>query len=438
MGKLERIDDGHLYSIFVEQLIRLGASESWTKKNKDQVRHLIGNGSIDALDELLSQDHRSENGIFFTNLEVKKKFLTKELREKFRRGVSIFDPSCGAGDLLLMAAAHLPISSNLSRTISEWAPLIGGCDINPAFVHAARIRLVLLAIYRHGFPKVSKDQISDLADQFTGIVCLDYLKASIGGDYDVLLANPPFVHAFVHENWAKGRTQLAAVFMMRVVERAKLGQQIVAVLPDVLRSGSRYVSWREIITKYGSALKAEVYGCFSEKIDVDVFFLRITRGEQSKNKADWSLPRPTRHGVLADICRVKVGPVVPHRHPDAGMKYLYATADNCKISGEYALVTQTRGFDGTKFDAPFVLLRRTSSPSDTKRIVAHIVRNGKNIAIENHLLVLSPKDLSLASCRKLLAHLRSDKVHDWLNHAIRCRHLTTRIIKQIPISEELP
>jgi hypothetical protein len=87
---------------------------------------------------------------------------------------------------------------------------------------------------------------------------------------------------------------------------------------------------------------------------------------------------------------------------------------------------------GTIFAPPFVAVRRTSSPSDRKRAVGSIILGNRPVAVENHLLVLTPNDGRLESCAELLVLLACDATSDYLNLAIRCRHLTTRSVMGIP------
>ena len=84
------------------------------------------------------------------------------------------------------------------------------------------------------------------------------------------------------------------------------------------------------------------------------------------------------------------------------------------------------------FEPPFVVVRRTSSPSDRNRAVATVIVGEKSVAVENHLLVLLPKDGEVKNCHKLVQVLALAGTNDFLNAGIRCRHLTTGVVAQIP------
>jgi hypothetical protein len=54
------------------------------------------------------------------------------------------------------------------------------------------------------------------------------------------------------------------------------------------------------------------------------------------------------------------------------------------------------------------------------------------VAIENHLLVLRPKDDSPKTCEELLGLLSLQRTNEWLNRRIRCRHLTVGALADLP------
>jgi len=52
--------------------------------------------------------------------------------------------------------------------------------------------------------------------------------------------------------------------------------------------------------------------------------------------------------------------------------------------------------------------------------------------VENHLIVLTPKDGSSDTCRRAIDLLDSTLARQWLDERIRCRHLTVRAILEMP------
>jgi hypothetical protein len=434
----------HLYDPFNDELLKISSENFWNKNNKKLAEKAINGASIDALEELIPLDLRAEAGVFFSDNLVCKAAFPRNLISDLKKSVSIFDPACGAGNLLVHAAKYFSIENNLEKTIAAWAVRIGGCDINLSFVHATRARLVLLAMQRHGFPILDKSKIIELQNEFVNIKKSDYLCEALGSKFDWVLTNPPFFHSDDDTLWSKGRSQIAAVFIAKILERAKNGQKILAILPDVLRSGTRYGVWRSLIAQNSNIFATKIYGRFSKKIDVDVFFLRMEKKNSSAtSKAqkilDWSKTPAlgSDENLAEEYFNISVGPVVPHRHKDLGEKFPFLTAKNSLPNSILSNIDDKRGFSGKKYNAPFIVLRRTSNPSDVNRLVATLISEGNNIAVENHLIVIQPKDLNQEKCIRLMKYLADEKTKIWVNNAIRCRHLTTHVLKKLPISGAL-
>jgi hypothetical protein len=125
--------------------------------------------------------------------------------------------------------------------------------------------------------------------------------------------------------------------------------------------------------------------------------------------------------------------VVPYRDACRGVLCLYLDAPSAPRWGTVRKITSQRRYRGRTFAAPLVVVRRTSRPGDRHRAVATLVSGGTQIAIENHLIVLSPQDGTLRSCRHLVRVLRSPRTTHWLNQRIRCRHLTVTSLSDLPM-----
>lgn len=63
----------------------------------------------------------------------------------------------------------------------------------------------------------------------------------------------------------------AALFVEKVLRFCLDGTKVCALLPDVLRSGTRYQKWREWVIKNSFIEKVEIVGRFDKYADVDVF-----------------------------------------------------------------------------------------------------------------------------------------------------------------------
>jgi len=370
-------------------------------------------------------------GIFFTGQGIAKKLLSLEAEDIFNQKV-IYDPCCGVGDLLLMASHRFPIQTTLDATLKDWGERLFGNDQISEFVDLAKIRIILSALYRGARPDIevaiAKQYLHNISPADTLSKNFKYPKA------DTILLNPPYskIVSEFSKSWASGSVSQAAIYLDRVISSSSKGVKVLAILPDVLRSGSRYDKWRSVINKTGAPKQIKIVGRFDEYTDVDVFIGEFIVGDIQEKKIWWSgesnNSTPTK---LGDLFHVSVGPVVPYRDPEKGTNYSYITAKDITLWTKER-PKKKRKYYGTVFTPPFVLIKRTSSPSDKYRAGASIIMGKQNVAIENHLLVLSPKDGLLITCEQALDNLQKKQTNDWLNKRIRCRHLTVSAIKELP------
>jgi hypothetical protein len=370
------------------------------------------------------------SGIFFTGHELAND-LAKPFSKSISSGITILDPACGAGDLLLAAARHLPIAGSLSATISLWGTKLHGYDIDPEFVKATKIRLLLLAQSKF---KIRLANCPSIENVFQNIKTADFLKQPLKGkSYGLVLMNPPYHRVRLDNSWAKGLTTLAAEFVFKCTKELPNGTRIGAILPDVLRTGTRYVKWRSEIEAVAAPSEIKIIGKFDAATDVDVFQLELKIGAIAKTKKNW-YPKQKTTTNISDHFQVTTGPVVPFRDKKRGDKYPYIDASVVPAWETVSPGAKTRRFDKTVFSPPFVVIRRTSGPSDKTRAVGSIIIGKKDVAVENHLIVLKPISGGLMDCRTVLKTLAATNTTKWLNKRIRCRHLTIDAVKKIPYS----
>ena len=394
------------------------------------------NGGPDAeLRRVADIETRRASGAFFTGRSLARK-LVSSLNYGSSDHPMYFDPSCGSGSLLLEVARNLPVKKTVTATVHAWGSCLSGCDKEMEFVLLAKARLLTLAVERVS-PK-SYALNASLEHMFPLLIHQDALSsvASYSGA-ECLLMNPPFcsIEAPEWADWTSGKVNAAAVHLAHAVSAAAAGTRIAAILPDVLRCGTRYARWRALIEEQCSCGVADVHGIFDTRADVDVFILRACKGSSAAGKKgrqfDWGMSEQPGT-TLEAIASVHVGPVVPHRHKKAGPRLAYIHARGLPWWRYRKSIAETRRFSGTTFSSPFVVVKRTSRPGDRKRAVACIITASGEVAVENHLLILKPKDGSLETCRQMLARLRDDRTDSWLNQHIRCRHLTVSAMLQLP------
>lgn len=251
-----------------------------------------------------------------------------------------------------------------------------------------------------------------------------------------LVMNPPFAKMIAPKDctWAKGKVNAAAVFMEHAVKHAKSGTQILAILPEVLRTGTRYEKWQQAITRMADVEHLESVGLF-HNADVDVFILVLRKRKGMATTGKTFRVAQKRKGVrqLGDLFKVSVGPVVPHRDPEEGPLYRYLHAKNATPWVALKQWPEKRYYKGTVFAPPFVVIRRTSRPGDKHRATASLVLGQAPVAVENHLIVCEPLDGRVKTCRNMMKAVKSPKVDAYLNAEMRCRHLTVGVVRALPV-----
>lgn len=431
-----RVDAFAPYVDSLEGLARQGLDRGSLDPEAETTAAAVLDGQPSArLRDLVSISVRKATGAFFTGAT-----LAEQALEPYGTTLSsasmLFDPACGVGDLLVASARCLPTGPDLATTIASWGSQLRGLDIHPEFVRAAKARLILLAISRG--VRVGAKALPPFTDVFPHLKVGDGLAdTAVGNAASHIVLNPPFprVPALPGCQWGSGKVSLAAIFLDRCLAEAAPGTRIVAILPDVLRTGSLYAKWRATIEARASIESVQVFGAFDAWANVDVFILRLVVGTPPSRQSIgwWKPPEPAAVGRVGDHFDVHVGSVVPHRHPKLGQWYPYVYARLLPSGGtlDVAGITRRR-FKGRTFTPPFVAVRRTSAPSDKQRAVGTIVTGDRAVAVENHLLALEPYDRSLARCTELLAVLRDSRTKAWLDERIRCRHLIVAALRDLP------
>jgi len=412
--------------------LRAGAP---TKNLNNAVTVALDGGSSAALRRIVSIDKRRELGAYFTPSSLANETV-QLFEENIPTTATFMDCACGAGDLLLAAARRLPVQRTLSETLAVWNEQLIGFDLQEEFVRAAKVRLLLLAIERgcridlKAIP--SNTKFFPLLTNGNGLDdTVDYTEVTH------ITINPSFSKQNAPENctWATEKVSSAAVFLHECVSRASAGTKIVAILPDVLRSGSNYKKWRREIAGKAAMEEVKIVGKFDTWTDVDVFLLRLTVGAptlKSRHSQWWNTAKDPTAITVGDKFNVEVGRVVPHRDPNEGpwWPYIYS-----KVVPQWTTMrefSKHRRFAGRVFRPPFVVVRRTSRPEDKYRAVGSVICGEKKVAVENHLMVLIPNDGLVRTCRELLDVLRAEQTNDWLNERIRCRHLTVPALRDVP------
>ncbi len=381
--------------------------------------------------ELIPVAQLREVGAFFTGDDLAEKALS-QISSTIGDNPKFFDPTCGVGNLLIAASNKLPINDSLDETILHWGKCLVGLDLHEEFVECTKLRLIQSAILR-GATKSKKD-LCELELLLPNIKTGDiYSNLDICKSTTHLLLNPPYTLQKLEEGriWGSGKVNQAALITEDILLKLPQRAHFVAILPEVLRSGSRYSKWRmNTFENFDHSIKIE--GKFDKNTDVDVFILygakipKLVNVKETENKDDC-----LEIQLLGDFFDVSVGPLVAYRDNKKGILSPYI---HPKMLTKWSIVTdfEKRRTSSKLIQPPFVVINRTSSPSDKYRATATIIKGKDPIAVENHLLVVKPKKGGLALCRTLLSKLKSIDTNNFLNQRIRCRHLTVSSVREIP------
>jgi hypothetical protein len=420
------------YRQFTDALARLAALPAWDAQRTEEVTGFLDGVAGKELRRLVELPARRAFGAFFTRADLAEKLLgTLRLRSDAH---FIYDPTVGAGDLLLAAAKRLPCEGTLATTLAAWGRCLAGTDLHAEFVEATQLRIALLARQRHGGRGALP---ADWRKLLPHVKCGNGLEQnSLFTRATHLLMNPPYglTEPDMHCSWAGGRISEAALFIVRALEMAPANAQLLAILPDVLRSGSFQHRWRERVSDLAAVESVERHGIFDDSADVDVFLLALRRraSTQARTKR-WPIAAASVGNTVGDFFDVHVGRVVPHRDAEEGPRRRYIHPRNIPVWQEVTRVSETRRHQFA-YQPPFVVLRRTSRPGHPYRAAATVILGKGPVAVENHLIVCEPRDKSAGTCRALMEQLHTQRVNEFLDQRISCRHLTVGAVAAIPVT----
>jgi hypothetical protein len=414
----------------LEEILHISAKDF--SAVKDNVIQLLDGRPSYEMRRLVPLKELKQDGIFFTGSKLAQLALSLDFISSINSSSVIVDPACGGGDLLLACTNYLPLDQDLEKTIAQWQQRIFGVDIHHELLEIAKRRVILKAISLGS--KTNKKAISQLQSRLTG-----FRVGSIFNNTDVIqnathiIMNPPFCTTPSPDScqWASGKVNAAALFVETCIENAHKGTRILAILPDVLRSGSRYEKWRKYVESKCEILNVQIYGRFDKW--VDVFILELNVNDEIKfHKVKWDANNNILNGTIADKFNISIGSVVEFRDPLTGPNLQLIRPLNLPTWTLVNEVSDYRLYNGKTVSSPFVVVRRTSRQGDNNRANATIINIEEDVAVENHLIVLEPNDGNLSTCQELINNLQDRRTNEWLNQAICCRHLTKKSLASVP------
>jgi hypothetical protein len=386
--------------------------------------------AAEELRRLVDLDTRRKFGAFFTDTTLAGAVLNFFLPD-FTEESFIYDPACGTGNLLISVAEYC---NNNGRSINLKKQLLG-TDIHNEFVRAARLRLMteyLLKLNVTNNCQVTPDEFSIV--QGNGLEDNPFFKKATH-----FFVNPPFNQIAYSEKlgWANGKVSAASLFVKKILDYCNPGASVIAILPDVLKSGSRYKKWRGEIEQKANVGQIKLLGQFDNYADVDVYAISLTRKTRKNGRLKKlnQLDSNLRHNklVISDLFKVSVGTVVDNRDIHQGECRPYVVSRGLEGWTVQKVISKTRKHLGKAIIGPFVVIKRTSRLTDKKRAIATIINSKEPTYVDNHLIVLRPKTRTLKACKEVVSILKEQRINEWINMNIRCRHLTVKVVKSIPL-----
>ncbi len=411
------------YLHFVRHLDSLLRDRANGRHRHNEIHRALHGGAATALRRLVPLPARRKAGAFFTPTTILK-VTTQFLIDRLTPSSVVYDPACGAGDLLLAAARALPLQSTTEIALRH--RLIGR-DLCPQFIAAARRRLLLEAFHHE-----SLNTPSDFAKIRTGCG-LSAIRPFRHATH--VIVNPPFGPHPAHSDapWASGRVSHAATFLWRLLQKLRPGIEVIAILPDVLRSGTNYAAWRRTIAQRADLRSVRFFGQFDHATNVHATLLRfVTKPfDDASPFLDWiDRPRAVRSRV-GDHFDVHVGSIVHFRDPHRGVRHPYIHSRNLLPWSTIRSVHDSRLSVRPPLRPPLVVVRRMSRPGDRHRAVAAIVALDRPVLLDNHLLTLTPRHGGIWACQRLLKELQQPTTTEALDRRIRCRHLTVGALSDL-------
>jgi N-6 DNA Methylase len=429
------------YEPYVKELQALATSVSTNgidSVDAEAIAAALDGGAHAALRRLVAVHDLRASGAFFTGGELAQ-VAWQPLIATLDQDSVITDPACGAGNLLIPGLNHLLA---LQGEIKKLCAQVRGRDLIEQFVLTTRIRLYLTIMTSPIAESGMRNWSPESFEHISAGDALDQTGSLIGTSTHVVL-NPPYGTSHAQRDWAAGSMNTAAIFTDSCLASMRPGAHMAAILPDVLRSGRRYRRWREKIESVATVRQVTPWGLFDKQTDVHVFVMHLTKDRTSKstvaanpqisslrdiNSSNLDQALPT----VSTYFEVTVGAVVPHRHPEEGAERPFATARLLPVWQSVDEIPTKRKFSGHCVTPPFVVVRRTSRPGQAPRARATLVVGCDPIAVDNHLIVLRPRDGSVARCQAVMDLLRLDSTTRWLDDRFRCRHLTVQAVEHLP------
>ncbi len=210
---------------------------------------------------LATPQARRERGVHFTPTSVANTLadlVLPAVQHSAAQVVTVCDPACGGGALLLGAARHMHRGGALPSIIVGH---LYGCDLDPMAAAVAHCALTIWG--RGGQPHIVR---SDGLAADPPWSTTDHPLPAAG--FDVVIGNPPFLSQLGSAtarsaaqrvaltaqfgNVAKGYSDTAALFLMRGMQLARAGGRVGMILPESIATTAAADNLRRWTSEHGT------------------------------------------------------------------------------------------------------------------------------------------------------------------------------------------
>jgi type I restriction-modification system DNA methylase subunit len=162
---------------------------------------------------------RRHYGTFFTHSDLGKKVLSA-LKPNFTDKSIVYDPACGASNLLISVADFAR-----KKSILNFEKSLRGTDIHAEFIEASKLRLQMNQLIHGNIPDKELFEKNFLLTD--GLLPNEFYQSATH-----VIVNPSFnqIPSGNNFDWAKGKVSAAAIFIDKIIQHSNCGVSILAIL----------------------------------------------------------------------------------------------------------------------------------------------------------------------------------------------------------------
>lgn len=455
---------------------------------------------------LMPHRRRKALGVYFTPPPLVDHLLERVSQQgEVLHYHKIRDPAAGGAAFLVplarrAAAAWCAEGVSKRQILGRLQSRLSGQELDRGLASVANALIRRMLQREFGF---SADQVRALRLVRVG----DRLKQPLSFRHHHEIGNPPYLRlgAEAHVVWreqfadiANGRLNLYAMFVRRALEEVPPNGIVAHILPASFVGGPEFAKFRVRVLQLADVLAIDMLdqrvrvfldaiqdACFlvlrrrvapvavpphsvasSGRVGAGGEFTALGLARLQPNGLPWVLPGERSRGATVTLAdcgyKATIGNVVANRESErlfkrpARDRVPLAWAKSIRVDGVFdfdrgrrAENARGRGFVEVPLDAPYVcrkpcvLVQRTSSSSQTRRVVAAAVpraflREHGGIAGENHVIVLVPTRRDALEPALLARMLNSTEASVELGRVCGSAAISVRVLEKVRLPAMAP